>query len=194
MDKLRARSEVDGLILWGDVLSANLPKAHHFRIGQPCTPPPKQRPGTTMPWPSVWPFSSSSVTKESKDEKTPTSLLDDLPKGRDWNHTLTAFDWQHYTQPSVIVPSVLLTVTTLFMVHLYKKYLRRIPSTEYIRPGFFRRRSLFGTVTRVGDGDNFRLFHTPGGRLAGWGWSWRKVPTDKKVLTAKTVWQLLSFT
>lgn len=168
----------------------SIPKAHHFRIGQPFTPASTTS-GTTMPWPSVWPFSSSTV-KKSKDENSPSSLLDDLPKGRDWNHTLTAFDWQHYTQPSVIVPSVLLTVTTLFMVHLYKKYLRRIPSTEYIRPGFFRRRSLFGTVTRVGDGDNFRLFHTPGGRLAGWGWSWRKVPTDKKVLSAKTVWQFLS--
>jgi hypothetical protein len=144
-----------------------------------------------MPWPSIWPW-SSEANKKSKDEKTSSSILDDLPKGRDWNHTLTAFDWQHYTQPSIIIPSVLLTVTTLFMVHIYKKYLRRIPSTEYIRPGFFRRRSLFGTVTRVGDGDNFRLFHTPGGRLAGWGWTWRRVPTNKKVLSAKTVCQLLS--
>ena len=25
-------------------------------------------------------------------------------------------------------------------------------------------------VTAVGDGDNFRLYHTPGGRLVGWGW------------------------
>lgn len=137
-----------------------------------------------MPWPSIWPFTSFTPAKKPKDEKP---ILEDLPKGRDWNHTLTAFDWEHYTQPSVIIPSLALTVTTLFMVHLYKKYLRRIPSSEYIRPGFFRRRSLFGTVTRVGDGDNFRLFHTPGGRLAGWGWTWRRVPSEKKVLTAKTV-------
>ncbi|KAE9967787.1 hypothetical protein BLS_006171 [Venturia inaequalis] len=136
-----------------------------------------------MPWPSIWPFTSSSA-KKPKDEK---SFLEDLPKGRDWNHTLTAFDWEHYTQPSVVIPSLALTVTTLFMVHLYKKYLRRIPSSEYIRPGFFRRRSLFGTVTRVGDGDNFRLFHTPGGRLAGWGWTWRRVPSDKKVLSTRTI-------
>jgi hypothetical protein len=40
----------------------------------------------------------------------------------------------------------------------------------------------------VGDGDNFRVFHTPGGRLAGWGWlPWRRVPKEKKDLKNKTV-------
>jgi hypothetical protein len=144
----------------------------------------------TMPWPSPWPW--SPTTKKPKDE-THVSIEDDLPKGRDWNRTLTAFDWQHYTQPSAIVPSVLLTATTLFMVHLYRNYLRRIPDSSHIRPGFFRRRSLFGVVTRVGDGDNFRLFHTPGGRLAGWGWARRKVPTERKVLREKTVCAIASY-
>jgi len=40
---------------------------------------------------------------------------------------------------------------------------------------------MFGTATSVGDGDNFRFYHTPGGRLLGWGWMpGRKVPLRPK--------------
>jgi hypothetical protein len=43
-------------------------------------------------------------------------------------------------------------------------------------------------VTSVGDGDNFRIYHTPGGRLAGWGWlPGRRIPMDKKELKDQTV-------
>ena len=59
---------------------------------------------------------------------------------------------------------------------LWARYLRRFPSARAIPPSFFRRRSLFGHVTAVGDGDGLRLFHTPGGRLTGWGWL-RRMPT-----------------
>jgi hypothetical protein len=49
-------------------------------------------------------------------------------------------------------------------------------------------------VTSVGDGDNFRIFHTPGGRLAGWGWLlWKRVPRGKKELRDNTVRNALSF-
>jgi len=42
-------------------------------------------------------------------------------------------------------------------------------------------------VTRVGDADNFHLFHMPGGRMAGWGWfPGRKIP-EKKALKNNTV-------
>src|SRR5205809_8044171 len=86
-------------------------------------------------------------------------------------------DWKEYIEPRNLIPTVLLTTTTLILIHVYRNYLRRIPQVGNIQPGFFRRRSLFGMVTSVGDGDNFRLFHTPGGRLAGWGWfPGRKVP------------------
>jgi endonuclease YncB( thermonuclease family) len=40
---------------------------------------------------------------------------------------------------------------------------------------FFRKRSLYGVVTSVGDADNFHFYHTPGGILGGWGWL-RHVP------------------
>lgn len=60
------------------------------------------------------------------------------------------------------------------MVRLYKTYLRRIPTVSYLKPGFFRRRNFYGYVTRVGDGDNFHFFHTPGGTMMGWGWMPRR--------------------
>lgn len=45
---------------------------------------------------------------------------------------------------------------------------------------------MFGQATSVGDGDNFRLYHTPGGRLLGWGWMpGRKVPQRPK--TGQTI-------
>ncbi|KAF4555822.1 Endonuclease-like protein [Elsinoe fawcettii] len=70
----------------------------------------------------------------------------------------------------IILPTAILTALSLGSITLYKSRLRRIPDAAHIPPSFFRRRSLYGYVPSVGDGDNFRLFHTPGGRLAGWGW------------------------
>lgn len=73
--------------------------------------------------------------------------------------------------------------------YIYYNFFRRIPSASYIRPSFFRKRSLFGRVTRVGDGDGFHLYHTPGGKFVGWGWL-RKVPESRKQLKERTVcWQ-----
>lgn len=43
-----------------------------------------------------------------------------------------------------------------------------------------------GRVTAVNDGDGFRFYHTPGGRLAGWGWL-RKVPTARSDLKGQTL-------
>ncbi|PWW74453.1 SNase-domain-containing protein [Tuber magnatum] len=90
--------------------------------------------------------------------------------------------------PEVLFPTLVLTSGTLAVIYFYSHYVRRIPMTSEIYPSFFRRRSLFGTVMSVGDGDNFRLFHTPGGRLMGWGWMpGRKVPTVKKDLRDVTL-------
>jgi hypothetical protein len=129
-----------------------------------------------MRWP---PWSSE---KDRNDKKHPVS----------WTDSLNATDWSHYTDPRTIIPTLLLTTTILVSVRIYTSYLRRIPDAGYIRPGFFRRRSLFGIVTRVGDGDNFHLFHTPGGRLAGWGWMpGRRIPEKKGDLKDNTVFILL---
>jgi len=134
-------------------------------VGQPTY----SAPSNTMQWP--W----SSADRDSNDKKSLGS----------WADSLNA---NHYKDPRNIIPIVLGTTTLLVTARLYSSYLRRIPAATYIRPGFFRKRSLFGTVTRVGDADNFHLFHTPGGRLAGWGWApGRKIPEDKKLLKNNTV-------
>ncbi|KAL4898197.1 putative endonuclease lcl3 [Aspergillus ambiguus] len=107
---------------------------------------------------------------------------------KDWNKSVNAFDWAAFTELRTIIPTVILTTAILGIVHIHRRYLRRFPDAVSIAPSYFRRRSILGQVTSVGDGDNFRLFHTPGGRLAGWGWlPWKKVPTSKKELRDKTV-------
>ncbi len=129
-----------------------------------------------MRWP---PWSSSSERKEGEKQ----------PNGR-WTDSPNATDWEHYKDPRTLIPTILLTTSILVTVRFYRSYLRRIPEATHIRPNFFRRRSLFGTVTRVGDADNFHLFHTPGGRLAGWGWlPGRKVPEKRTDLKGNTVFR-----
>ena len=108
-----------------------------------------------------------------------------------WNGSLNKTDWAHYAEPRNWVPTLLVTTAALGLLQFYRSYLRRIPGTDHITPGFFRRRSLLGRVTSVGDGDNFHLYHTPGGRLAGWDWL-RNVPKDRKEIRGRTV-RLFSF-
>ncbi|KMU91733.1 mitochondrion protein [Coccidioides immitis H538.4] len=105
---------------------------------------------------------------------------------RDWNSIVNATDWKQFTEPRTIIPTALVTGGILLCVHIHRKYLRRIPEAGHISPSFFRRRSLLGKVTSVGDGDNFRMYHTPGGKLGGWEW-WRKVPTGKNELKNRTI-------
>ncbi|KAK8124960.1 endonuclease [Apiospora kogelbergensis] len=119
----------------------------------------------------VWPFSRSDSS-----ERRPVS----------WTDSLNGTDWQHFKDPRNWVPTVLVTTTVLVTLQVYRSYLRRIPGPAYVKPSFFRKRSIFGKVTSVGDGDNFHMFHTPGGRLAGWGWA-RSVPTKKIDLKNKTI-------
>lgn len=139
-----------------------------------------------MRWPD-WlssnpPIAQASNDSDSSSDGRPTASAYSKPNSEtSWPDSLNATDWTHYTSPRTIIPSLLLTASTLFLVRLYKLHLRRIPSTSYIHPSYFRKRSLYGYVTAVGDGDNFRLFHTPGGRLAGWNWlPGRRVATQKK--------------
>ncbi|KAK5632932.1 hypothetical protein RRF57_008646 [Xylaria bambusicola] len=103
-----------------------------------------------------------------------------------WADSLNGTDWEHYKSPSNWIPTLLVTTTVVASLQIYRSYLRRIPGAVHIQPSFFRRRSLFGKVTSVGDGDNFHLFHTPGGRLTGWGWL-RKVPTKRSELKNRTI-------
>lgn len=85
--------------------------------------------------------------------------------------------------------AILLTLGSLGTYHVYRRRLRRYPTINHLpaqvySPNFDR--GLLGYVTSVGDGDNFRFYHTPGGYLAGWGWL-RRVPSDKKSLRNQTI-------
>ncbi|KAF9886804.1 putative endonuclease lcl3 [Aspergillus nanangensis] len=143
-----------------------------------------------MRWP---PWGSKSQADSTSDDdavassptsprRTPTS------SSKDWNKSLNKFDWAAFTEVRTIIPTVILTSAILGIIHIRRRYLRRFPDAVSISPSYFRRKSILGQVTSVGDGDGFRLFHTPGGRLAGWGWlPWKKVPTSKKELRDKTV-------
>lgn len=81
---------------------------------------------------------------------------------------------------------VVFPLVGLGALQLYSHYLRRIPGAAFVRKAYFHKRSVFGRVTSVGDGDNFHLFHTPGGRAVGWGWL-RKIPEKRRDLKDRTV-------
>lgn len=161
-----------------------------------------------MRCPSLWTSSSSSSQDDKGDQNkpatnathTPGEVLDEFlstnktkpspvsKQPTNWSSFLHTSPTQLLTSPENLVSTLILTGTCLAFYTFYRSYLRRIPTAGNISPGFFRKRSLVGRVTSVGDGDNFRIFHTPGGRLAGWGWlPWRKVPEGKKELKDKTV-------
>ena len=94
------------------------------------------------------------------------------------------------TAPSrnTVIATSVVVVIPLF--YLYTTRLRRFPNALAVRTSYFRNpsKSIFGRVTSVGDGDNFRVYHTPGGRLMGWGiLPWRKLPVSRKELVGETV-------
>ncbi|KAF2154642.1 SNase-domain-containing protein [Myriangium duriaei CBS 260.36] len=116
-----------------------------------------------MPW-TDWLWQRSPSPTPSKDN-LPDTISQSLPE----LDPSTISDLSTSPIATIVLPSLALTTTTLLGIRFYKHNLRRIPTAPFIPPRVFRRRSLYGYVTSVGDGDNFRLFHTPGGRLAGWG-------------------------
>ncbi|KAL3229635.1 putative endonuclease LCL3 [Nakaseomyces bracarensis] len=91
--------------------------------------------------------------------------------------------------------SLLLTGSIFASYKGYTRYLRQIKSARDIPNKVFRSRWLYGKVTAVGDGDNFHLFHMPGGIFGGWGWL-RSIPQLERVTTKstkKTVLNLIRF-
>ena len=145
-----------------------------------------------MPWSDLWSSSKkhdASSTESPLEEKLRSSIDSVLPSSSNNDTTSsTTFSLQSYQQPQTIVATVILTTLLLGSFRFYKTYLRRIPEAPDIKQTFFRKRSLFGKVTSVGDGDNFRLYHTPGGLLSGWHWlPGRTVPKDKKHLKNQTI-------
>ncbi|KAJ3534198.1 hypothetical protein NM208_g7641 [Fusarium decemcellulare] len=130
----------------------------------------------------VWPFGSQSSDKHN--EEKPQGKTKRRPVS--WADSLGEPDPDPFAAAKEWAPTVFFSLAGLAALQLYANYLRRIPGSAYVRPNFFRNRSLFGRVTSVGDGDNFHLFHTPGGRAVGWGWL-RKIPETRKELKNRTI-------
>ncbi|PNS20387.1 hypothetical protein CAC42_5837 [Sphaceloma murrayae] len=125
-----------------------------------------------MPWTDyIWTTRRRPDESSSSEPATPPSDPAPIPSlPSSLNRTLTSWSLSTGLPLTVLLPTLVLTTSSLAAISLYKSRLRRIPTAPHIPPSFLRNRSLYGYVTSVGDGDNFRLFHTPGGRLAGWGW------------------------
>ncbi|KAF3911154.1 hypothetical protein AA313_de0208444 [Arthrobotrys entomopaga] len=88
----------------------------------------------------------------------------------------------------ILLPSLATATTTITLIYFYRNFLKRYPDSNSIPPHFFRRKGLYGKVVSVGDADNFRIYHTPGGKWAGWGWlPGRKVPESRKELKGQTI-------
>ncbi|RMZ78091.1 hypothetical protein DV737_g4024, partial [Chaetothyriales sp. CBS 132003] len=93
-----------------------------------------------------------------------------------------------FAEPQTMLAAVALSAAFLGGRRVYINYFRRVAEAKDINGAWLQKRSLLGTVTSVGDGDNFRMYHTPGGRLAGWGWlPGRRVPKEKGQLKRKTI-------
>ncbi|KAH6904434.1 mitochondrial protein [Coprinopsis sp. MPI-PUGE-AT-0042] len=68
------------------------------------------------------------------------------------------------------------------------RYARRMRTTEWITPDWLNgKRWVRGKVTSVGDGDNFRVFHTPPFGGYHWPFKLRSVPSARKELTSETL-------
>ncbi|KAL9617963.1 MAG: hypothetical protein Q9160_007268 [Pyrenula sp. 1 TL-2023] len=142
-------------------------------------------------WPRLWPFTSkSSSNNENHSSKNATSSI---------LSTITSqspSSLQHSPQNFTFTPTqtglLILLISTLSIstYRLRRYYFRHHPNASSLSPTFYsRRRSLPGLVTTVGDGDNFRLYHTPGGRLVGYQWLRARLRSENNVgYLRKWIW------
>lgn len=92
-----------------------------------------------------------------------------------------------FLHPKVLLLSAGVSVSVFVSYRFYLRYVRRIRTYLDLTPEIIdNRRQLYGRVTRVGDGDNFRFYHTPGGIFMGWGWL-RKIPVKRDELKDETL-------
>ncbi|KAL0255634.1 hypothetical protein I308_100439 [Cryptococcus tetragattii IND107] len=76
---------------------------------------------------------------------------------------------------------------TLLGVMGYRRYWKRIKNADYVTSELLRRRTwIKGIVTSVGDGDNLRLYHTPGPFFR-YPFKIRSIPTTQKGLRNETI-------
>ncbi|EMR10786.1 hypothetical protein PNEG_00934 [Pneumocystis murina B123] len=102
------------------------------------------------------------------------------------NETNNSKEIQFFSS-SIFVPTIFLTTAILILHKFYYQSLVRYPTASSIPVSLMNNKHiLLGVVTSVGDADNFRLFHTPGGIFAGWHWL-RSIPLSRKDLKDQTI-------
>ncbi|KAG0222962.1 putative endonuclease lcl3 [Mortierella sp. GBA43] len=135
----------------------------------------------------VWPFSSGSSGGSDASSVVSSALaIFRATKASVEEVAATATDAIPVSMKPYILTATAFGVSASVIL-FYRTRLRRIPTAAYLTPNLLNgKRILRGKVTSVGDADNFRFYHTPGGFWAGWGWL-RHVPTDSKALKDKTI-------
>ncbi|AWU75281.1 uncharacterized protein C5L36_0B05280 [Pichia kudriavzevii] len=93
---------------------------------------------------------------------------------------------RHNTLIPVVASLAVGAVAALSLHRVYVCHLKQISRASDIPPSSMRKRWLYGHVTSVGDGDNFHLYHLPGGLRAGWGWL-REVPLKHSQVRGQTI-------
>ncbi|KAG8964468.1 putative endonuclease lcl3 [Tulasnella sp. 419] len=89
--------------------------------------------------------------------------------------------------PPYAGPAALGSVLTLATLFSYKRFWKRIPNADAVPFNVLsKKRWIKGVVTSVGDGDNFRLYHTPG-LFWRWPFKFRSVPTSNQELKDRTI-------
>ena len=87
--------------------------------------------------------------------------------------------------PQILVFVALTSVGSVLGYKFYLKRLSRFPTVQHLPPNLLDgKHRLQGKVTFVGDGDNFRLYHTPGGRIYS---LIKSIPDTRKELKGETL-------
>ncbi|TFY56913.1 hypothetical protein EVG20_g8747 [Dentipellis fragilis] len=132
-----------------------------------------------------WPFGGGGKKEEAKKEPPTLEPPALEPPALDLPLKFPQTDLP--PEALIAVAFVLGGATAIATGTVYKRFFKRIPNSEWITPDILaRRRWIKGTVTSVGDADNFRLYHTPG---IGWRWpfKFRRVPTASRDLRSQTI-------
>ncbi|KAK3815344.1 MAG: hypothetical protein J3Q66DRAFT_207867 [Benniella sp.] len=131
----------------------------------------------------VWPFSSNS--SGGSDASSVVSSAKALFRAAEASVEEATRSIPEHMKPYLITAAAFgLSASAIIF---YRGRLRRIPTAAYLTPDLLKGKTVLrGKVTSVGDADNFRFYHTPGGIWAGWGWL-RRVPNESKELKNQTL-------
>ena len=124
----------------------------------------------------VWPFSSNS--SGGSDASSVVSSAKALFRAAGASVEEATRSIPEHMKPYLITAAAFGVSASAII--FYRGRLCRIPTAAYLTPNLLKGKTVLrGKVTSVGDADNFRFYHTPGGIWAGWGWL-RRVPTESK--------------